>query len=293
MGLDVDTYRFLCEHTSELYHNGANVNFLYSYEMLKPENVDATGEVIRMACTGVRKTIQYVSSLAVYGSLNKKRIVDERSDLNDARTVQFGYNQSKWVADSMLQKARAAGIPCNVYRIASAAGDTQHGCCQVKDFFWLMLQLGVRMKKMPEFRNQILTFISVDLIAKAVIALATAGLRGQGENFNIYDANAPYHVVKGMQEYGYEIQLLPYQQWYQCYRQAAEQHEDLQEFGNLPELISGDVLLPDESSLLSIRSEVTEARLRELGVDLHAMTKEELFTQLGYFEETGFFARPR
>ncbi|MEX2552715.1 MAG: SDR family oxidoreductase, partial [Actinomycetota bacterium] len=66
LGLDDKQYDIL-EHTVDLIlHNGAWVNFIYPYSMLKAANVGGTEEILRLASRGVLKPVHHVSTLSVF-----------------------------------------------------------------------------------------------------------------------------------------------------------------------------------------------------------------------------------
>lgn len=48
-----------------------------------------------------------------------------------------------------MQLAVKEGIPCRIHRNRTVAGDTRNGMCQNKDFFWLLVNDVMKIKKIP------------------------------------------------------------------------------------------------------------------------------------------------
>ncbi|MBZ5524842.1 MAG: SDR family oxidoreductase, partial [Acidobacteriia bacterium] len=61
LGVGAETFDTLCNVIDIIYHNGAVVNFIYSYSSLKDSNVRGTEEVIRLACRVKRKPMHFIS----------------------------------------------------------------------------------------------------------------------------------------------------------------------------------------------------------------------------------------
>jgi amino acid adenylation domain-containing protein len=58
-GLSSDQFHSLASSIDAIYHNGAAVNFIQPYSMLKPANVDGTREALRLACRIKSKPFHY------------------------------------------------------------------------------------------------------------------------------------------------------------------------------------------------------------------------------------------
>ena len=66
MGLDNDKYRRLAEEVDLIFHCAASVNYAYPYSAAKPHTVGGTLEVLKFACSGATKPIQYISSNGIF-----------------------------------------------------------------------------------------------------------------------------------------------------------------------------------------------------------------------------------
>ena len=66
MGLDNDEYQRLAEEVDLIFHCAASVNYAYPYSAAKPHTVGGTLEVLKFACSGATKPIQYISSNGIF-----------------------------------------------------------------------------------------------------------------------------------------------------------------------------------------------------------------------------------
>jgi myxalamid-type nonribosomal peptide synthetase MxaA len=171
-----DDYR-ACLQMDAIYHCGASVNHLETYEMAKAANVAGTQELIRIATRGTIKPLQYISTLGVFSNRarNGPCIVSERTPLGrEGHPRSSGYVASKLVAESMILKARALGIPCNIFRLGLLWADSRHGRFDELQHVHrllktcMMIGAGIENYHFPQDP------VPVDYAARAVVALSKA-----------------------------------------------------------------------------------------------------------------------
>jgi thioester reductase-like protein len=187
LGLSVEDFRELAERMDVIYHNGALVNFIYPYQALKAANVEGTTEVIRLACSGKRKPIHYISTLSVFPliDLSGTGVAREDESLDQPETLMDGYSQSKWVAEQRLLAARARGVPVSIYRPARITGDSRTGIGEANDFMWKLIGQCLQSGLTPAVEVQV-DMTPVDFASRAIVALATGSSgRGQGKTFHL------------------------------------------------------------------------------------------------------------
>jgi acyl carrier protein len=100
LGLGITNFEQLASTIDVIYHNGAWVNHIYPYSILKATNVLGTQEILRLASQHHIKPVHFVSTI---GTIN----------LNDTGS---GYIRSKVVAEKMIKNARKRGLPVCIYR---------------------------------------------------------------------------------------------------------------------------------------------------------------------------------
>src|SRR5208337_1699436 len=117
LGLTQDEWDFLASEIDTVFHNGATVNYLFNYDLMRDANVLGTNEIVRLAFEGRPKEFNYVSTTFVFGWAVKS--VLNETDLNEnMELLDFGYSQSKWVAEQVVVDARSRGLSARIFRPA-------------------------------------------------------------------------------------------------------------------------------------------------------------------------------
>ncbi|MGX9293852.1 carboxylic acid reductase [Tsukamurella paurometabola] len=124
LGLGAATWEALAERVDHVVHCGAMVNHVLPYDQLFGPNVVGTAEIVRLALTVRRKSIDYVSTVAVVPQ-DDGRLLVEDDDVRvagaerriGADAYANGYAVSKWAGEVLLREASdLAGIPVRVFR---------------------------------------------------------------------------------------------------------------------------------------------------------------------------------
>lgn len=133
-GLAQAAWDDLAERTDLLIHNGAVVHWVYPYIKMKPTNVTSTVECLRLASTGsTLASVHFVSSTSVFDSsfyMDRNQPVFETEELEGIDGLSVGYAQSKWVAEKLILKAIARGLPATIFRPGYIMGCARAGLCR-------------------------------------------------------------------------------------------------------------------------------------------------------------------
>ena len=183
LGLTQDVWDFLASEADTVFHNGATVNYLFNYDRMRDANVMGTNEVLRMAFEGRSKEFNYVSTTFVFGWAVKS-VLYETSFNEDLELLDFGYSQTKWVAEQVVADARSRGLSTRIYRPAlvspSIAGGGNNFDIAVR-LVAFMINHGIGVDAL----NQV-SFVPADIVANNIVAISnTAGT-----------ANKTYHIVR-------------------------------------------------------------------------------------------------
>ena len=121
LGLSEVDYQRLAQQVDRVVHVAALVNHRLSYANLFGANVVGTAEIIRFALTAVKKSIDFVSSAAIFGLLDTREVSNEASPLRNSIALSddyaSGYGASKWASEHLLQQVqKQCGISVNVFR---------------------------------------------------------------------------------------------------------------------------------------------------------------------------------
>ncbi len=183
LGLTQGEWDFLASEIDTVFHNGATVNYLFNYDLMRDANVLGTNEVVRLAFEGRPKEFNYVSTTFVFGWAVKS--VLNETDLNeDMELLDFGYSQSKWVAEQVVVDARSRGLSARIFRPAlvspSVTGGGNNFDIAVR-LVAFMVNHGIGVDTL----NQV-SFVPADIVANNIVAISTT--RGT--------ANKTYHVTR-------------------------------------------------------------------------------------------------
>jgi len=175
LGIPVERYGALARSVGSIYHCAAEVNWALPYEALREPNVEATRALLRFACSATAKAFHFVSSVAACYSTRDPGPVGEDRHTADPAGIHLGYGQSKWVAERLVEAARARGLAAYVYRPSLIAGASGSGLGNDDDFLARMLRGCVALGYAPEIDWR-LDACPVDFVAAAIAAV------GQGSS---------------------------------------------------------------------------------------------------------------
>jgi thioester reductase-like protein len=183
LGLTQDVWDFLANKLDTVFHNGATVNYLFNYDRMRDANVMGTNEVLRLAFEGRSKEFNYVSTTFVFGWAVKSVLYE--TDFNkNMELLDFGYSQSKWVAEQVVADARSRGLSTRIFRPAlvspSITGGGNNFDIAVR-LVAFMVNHGIGVDAL----NQV-SFVPADIVANNIVAISSsAGTQ-----------NKTYHVVR-------------------------------------------------------------------------------------------------
>jgi len=168
LGLHPEQWQSLADRIHAVLHNAALVNYVLSYEALRPHNVDGTKELLRFSCTGIPKEFHFISSTVIFGWTQSAEISE--SDNNEAMlNLDFGYAQSKWVAEQLAFSAARQGLDIRIYRPAFLSPSTG-GMGGRNDIALLLLAFMIKYGIAINALNQI-SFLPVDIAADSIATM--------------------------------------------------------------------------------------------------------------------------
>lgn len=194
LGLDPATWDGLAEWVDHVVHCGAMVNHVLPYDQLFGPNVVGTAEIARLAITVRRKSIDYVSTVAVVPQ-DDGRLLVEDDDVRvagaerriGADAYANGYAVSKWAGEVLLREASdLAGLPVRVFRsdmiLAHSRFRGQYN--PVDQFTRLLLSIArtglapASFSADPAAGRAHYDGLPVDFTAEAIASLGAAGREG-------------------------------------------------------------------------------------------------------------------
>ena len=183
LGLMPDTWARLADKLDTIFHNGATVNYLFNYDRMREANVLGTNEVLRLAFEGRPKEFNYVSTTFVFGWAIKSVLYETDQNAN-MELLDFGYSQSKWVAEQVVFDARSRGLSTRIFRPAlvspSITGGGNNFDIAVR-LLAFMVNYGIGVDTL----NQV-SFVPADIVANNIVAISATPRT----------ANQTFHVVR-------------------------------------------------------------------------------------------------
>ena len=214
-GLDGGEFDALAREVDLIFHPGAVVNLIYPYSELKAPNVGGTREVLRLSCRHGAKPVHHVSTNGIFPPGNG--LCEEDTDLDElAESREDGYGQSKWVAEKLVREAEERGLPVHVYRPGNVSGHSETGASNPRDLLGGVIVESLRLGRAPEIEGWRMEMTPVDFVASAILHIASDP-EAQGGTYHLANPDPPpaEEVYDLLEEGGYPLERLPYDEWLQ------------------------------------------------------------------------------
>ncbi|KAJ3001000.1 large subunit of alpha-aminoadipate reductase [Globomyces sp. JEL0801] len=167
-GLSAEKWTLMLETVDVIIHNGA-----------LGANVNGTLTALTLATTHHLKPLHFVSSTSVLDTAHyaNKLVLNtsvyESDDLQGSRTgLRSGYGQTKWVAEQLIFRARARGVPATIIRPGYIVGDSARGVTNTDDFIWRLVKGCIQLGQIPRISN-VINMCNVDYVADCVVEVAS------------------------------------------------------------------------------------------------------------------------
>src|SRR5262249_21711943 len=123
-----------------------------------------------------------------------------------------GYAESKWVAEVMVRRAHAAGVPTAVYRVGWVIGDGRTGAWKPADFIPRLLKVAVEAGRCCGFCP--FTINPGDYVARALVCLA-ARPESLGQVFHLSNGKryASRSLFAWVRAGGYDLREVTLEEW--------------------------------------------------------------------------------
>ncbi|MBD2389846.1 amino acid adenylation domain-containing protein [Aphanizomenon flos-aquae NRERC-008] len=216
LGLSEKKFQDLASQIDAIYHNGASVNLIYPYSVLKPANVLGTQEILRLASQIKIKPVHFVSTTSVFCPENypENEVLLESDPLDYYQGLVGGYPQSKWVAEKLVMQARERGLPVTIYRAARIIGHSQIGICNTEDLFSRIITTCMQLGATPNIDWED-NLTPVDYVSQAIVYLSFQK-ESLGKAFHLLNPQiiSMNHLFNLIRKLGYQLPQISYDQWY-------------------------------------------------------------------------------
>ncbi|HYI00035.1 myxochelin non-ribosomal peptide synthetase MxcG [Hyalangium sp.] len=287
LGLSTARFHGLAAECDAIYHNAAVVSVVREYGSLQAVNVRGTRELLRLSAAVHPKPLHYVSTLAVAPQANLSPEVPEDFVVPHAG-LRDGYQQSKWVAERLVQQAAERGLPVAVYRLGRVVGAPDSGIVNPQDLVWRILLAGIPVGALPQLDvGEVWT--PVDFVARALVRLSLAPQPGAVFNVTPTPEVRLPQLFGWVRDYGYPVELYPVPEW-RARVAAGEGSADKRTTLAFFDLRKGSA--EPAFGLGPIRCERLKQALADSGISCPPTDRRLLYRYLDYCVEQGLLPRP-
>ncbi|WP_006746623.1 thioester reductase domain-containing protein [Thioalkalivibrio paradoxus] len=213
LGLGAAAFAALSTRIDLIHHCAARVDWVRGYGQLHAVNVGGAATLVRLACTGHRKRLVFVSSIAVCYARGGPDRVDETTDmLPYLEGMPLGYARSKCVAEALLRQAAARGVPVTVLRPALISGDAQTGAANASDLIAALLQ-GCSATGLAIDTDWLLDFVPVDFVARVAARVPQGSQHWQVLHLVHRRPRQWRELILWMNLHGYPVRLVDADTW--------------------------------------------------------------------------------
>jgi thioester reductase-like protein len=169
LGLSHEQWQQLDDSVSGIYHCGAEVDYVKPYEQLRGVNGVATLALLRLASSARPKVFHFVSTTFMFGFVGREVCLE--TDANaDMAGLNFGYSQTKWVAEQLVIDAVSRGLSARIYR-PSLVSASREGRYVRGDLTARILSYMIQHRLSVDSVNQF-SLLPVDVCANNIVALS-------------------------------------------------------------------------------------------------------------------------
>lgn len=272
LGLTKDGIKILDSRIDAIYHCGANVHHLHTYETLREANVLSTLELLKLATSEKIKQFHYISTVG---------ISDPQKDIwkpSDVLQSHVGYVQGKWVCEKILYSYIERNYPVFIYRPGNITGHTKTGFCIPQNNHSLLLLKGFLQEKIAPQWQSPFEMTPVDKLSKAIVNLSLNSHKLTHNIFNLHNSEIitwEQYIRKVSTLINLDIKFVDSEYW---------------RLNVLPSISASNALYPlkhlhlsygSRSNINAIKDEKTEQYLKELQITYPA--KSEYDSLLGLY----------
>jgi thioester reductase-like protein len=211
LGLGAARFHGLASECDAIFHNAAVVSVVREYGSLQAVNVRGTRELLRLAAAVRPKPFHYVSTLAVAPQVHLSPEVPE-AFVPAHPGLRDGYQQSKWVAERLVEQAGARGLPVAVYRLGRVVGAPDTAIVNPQDLVWRILLAGIPAGVLPQL-DVGETWTPVDYVARALVHLSREARPGSVFNLTPTAEVRLPELFAWVRDYGYPVEQHPIGEW--------------------------------------------------------------------------------
>ena len=227
-GMEDERYAYLLDTIEVIYHSGSSVSYVQPYQLIKKPNIDGLHHILHLAVTRKVKYLVLLSSMGVFSwgrPFTGKTWMYEDDPIEqnlDAVSRDLGYIQSKWVMESIAEKAKYKGVPIINFRLGFAVCHSTSGATVKNQWWGALIRSCAELQSFPLVMGLKDELTTVDYMCKAITHI---GKKPEAVGLNFHLSPLPENDVSltdfcaKMNEYfGLKLEGMAYQQWLNQWR---------------------------------------------------------------------------
>ncbi|GAA5083459.1 non-ribosomal peptide synthetase [Chryseobacterium ginsengisoli] len=222
-GMKNADYDFITKQIEVIYHSGSSVSYVQPYELIKKSNIDGLHNIIDLAVTGKTKFLMLLSSMGVFSwgrPFTKKTWMHEDDSIDQnmsAVSRDLGYIKSKWVMESIAEKARQKGLPITNFRLGFAVCHSTSGATVMNQWWGALIRSCVELNSFPLVMGLKDELTTVDYMCKSIVHISKKK-EATGLNFHLSplpenDVSLTDFCAKINEYYEIDLKGMEYHQW--------------------------------------------------------------------------------
>ncbi len=222
-GMNDHDYAIIAEKVEVIYHSGSSVSYVQPYSLIKKPNIDGLHNIIELAVTQKVKYLVLLSSMGVFSwgrPFTQKTWMYEDDSIYQnmpAVTRDLGYIKSKWVMESIAEKAKAKGLPIINFRLGFAVCHSTSGATVMNQWWGALIRSCVQLKSFPLVMGLKDELTTVDYMCKAIVHISKKK-ESVGLNFHLSplaenDVSLTDFCAKIKEYYNIKLDGMEYNQW--------------------------------------------------------------------------------
>lgn len=266
LGLSDKDYETVISGADYILHNGAHVNFIYPYSMLKAANVDSCEEVLRMATEQKIKSVHFISTLSVFSPLDGEAgsvIRESQIPAHPEALLEGGYSRSKWAGEKLMLEAQNRGLPVSIYRPGLITGSSKSGAWTHTDMFARIVRGIIDSGNVPPV-NVRYRLLPVDYVSDVIshLMLNEPGAKKIYHLDNSHEMEL-IRIVDFMRSFGYDLRNISYDQFIEDMQNNADHPlAPLADMILNPEISKNSETHPDMKEIFTIEVEFGQENTR-------------------------------
>jgi thioester reductase-like protein len=292
LGLSAKCFEELAVEIDAIFHNGANLNHLASYERLRAANVVSTVDLLRLAGSRKPKWMYYVSSMIAASDRDHEGYLLEQLPARDPFEISGGYAQSKWICEHLFGQARLRGFGVTVFRPGIIGGRRDSGAWAVAHDHLLLLLKSCQQLGCASASSLTVDLSPVDYVSEAMVRLSMADYRQPVVHLSNPNPLTWTTIVEWMNQLGYPMEVVPFEVWQ---KRLAQIDDNNALFPLLPVYLAQPVVAERQqliSKLSKVSRAVTTPMLKSLGLDYPVIDRNLWQKYIHFCCNCGFFPTP-